>query len=230
MGLGEEIRSETNCLKRYRSRSLVILRIERRRIHSGHFDHKPTISAIREKYEQITQKLSSLFETVPTKTKMRLFDQLSLSSRLEIKRGYWIGNRNVDIWIPRLAGLSYSTKRFRGLVIEVDGKINNTYLKMMKDESKYQFLHRLGIGLLTIENGDVNHPMVRSTIQSLRQAPRLDHRAISRLRRQVWIHTILWHGDDVDILDLYPTYEQELSTQAFLKRLPKFIALPEWQK
>lgn len=139
-------------------------------------------------------------ETSQTHAEDVIYNNIKKVCRLEVIRSMWIGNLNIDMFIPSIKseadGDSNLTKRvFRGLALEIDGDIHNTQFKMKKDQHKYKALDSMSICLFVIENTDINHIVVKNMINNLNTLKRLDTRARKRLLRNIYIHTILSHKD-----------------------------------
>lgn len=149
--------------------------------------------------------LCELLGTVYTPTMSRTFSEdkvfelIRQSTKLEVLRSAWIGNANIDLFLPSvrantdLNGPSSKAQGFRGLAIEIDGKIHENYVKILKDQKKYASLHELCISTISIENHDRKSPVVLDLIKNLKNLKRLDHRAKSRLKRDIYLGTIIAH-------------------------------------
>lgn len=149
-------------------------------------------------YESIVARRSGDPESQRTKTEEKVFQELRSYYKGQIFRSFWIGNRNVDFFLPSLRGDSalqsikgfQGSRYFKGLVIEVDGSIHDRKFKMSKDNSKYQLLHKLDIGLLTIENRDMNSEVTLSMLRFIKNLKTVDSRQKRRVFRNVYIKTI----------------------------------------
>lgn len=126
----------------------------------------------------------------------KIYSMILKSTKLEVHRSIWIGNMNVDLFIPSVKSTSSETGRgIRGLAIEIDGPIHDVAFKMKKDQKKYETLHSLSIATVCIENSDRNSETVRTLISSIKTLSRMDSRARKRLMRNIYIATFLAHKD-----------------------------------
>jgi hypothetical protein len=165
-------------------------------------------------YRELTEALNAKYpeQAKTTRTEDEFAILLRESTKLEFERSFWIGNLNLDFFfaairsskhsdLERLSEIALSPieldqiseRTFTGMAIEIDGDIHNKYFKLMKDQNKYEVLHRLSISLVCIENQDLNHPTVTTLLESLSGFKRLDHRAKSRLLRNIYLFTIIRH-------------------------------------
>lgn len=125
-----------------------------------------------------------------------VFQAIQNITRMRVFRSIWIGKRNFDIFIPSVRGkisgeFSDSTSNLNGLVIEVDGEIHETYSKMKRDESKFDLLRELKIGVVVIQNNDLKHPAVLDLLDSIPMLAKQDTRARERLFRNIYLKTIV---------------------------------------
>lgn len=163
--------------------------------------------------EKAYTDLCELLGTVYTPTMSRtfsedkIFELIRQSTKLEVLRSAWIGNANIDLFLPSVrASVDFNgpcrVQGFRGLAIEIDGKVHQNYVKILKDQKKYASLHELGISTISIENQDCKSPVVLDLIKNLKKLKRLDHRAKSRLKRDIYLGTILAHKSVIKEHDL----------------------------
>lgn len=139
-----------------------------------------------------TKKEVSVLKRIKEKTKLRSYDS------------FWIGSRNIDIFIPCLRGErcsfgGQSSGPFNGLAIEVDGDVHNSQLKMNRDNSKYDLLKRLRIAVYVIENGDLQEETFKSFLRQISTLPRLDSRAKKRVMRNVYLATLVKQRNKVSL-------------------------------
>lgn len=148
------------------------------------------VNVLNEKYRPELHK--TYFEDI-------LYKLIKGTSRLEIHRSFWIGKRNIDIFIPAVkasvGSSNFNSSKFSGLAIEVDGGIHNENFKMKKDQSKLEFLHSLSICSIVVENQDVNHPLVKDLLQHLTEYRNKDFRSKQRLLRNIYLKTLISHKD-----------------------------------
>lgn len=164
---------------------------------------RPPSDLLKVQYEQLTNGLNMFYSEARQRTfyERQIEQFITDSTNLHFETNTWIGGRNFDFFFDSIGGdvCEEYGERFKGLAIEVDGPIHNTQAKMGKDLTKQELLHSLDIAMITIENIDVNHQQITQLCQSLKEAPRLDSRARGRVRRKVYLETILSRSDD-DIL------------------------------
>lgn len=170
-------------------------------------------------YLHLSRQLSGYYgrQTVRTSSELNLLHHIRKSTRLRFDHSYWIGNRNFDLFCPCLTGGSsdfeLSPFKFKGLAIEVDGPIHNTPWKMRKDNSKYEFMHRLKIGMYVVENEDIRSNQVQALIYQLKKLPRLDTRARERVRRNIHLVTLMAHIENPLVKNLLNLNEINLVSQ-----------------
>lgn len=149
-------------------------------------------------YKEITtvlgQSFDKKYESTRTVPQRKVVEKIRSVTKLKVYESVWVGRRSLDIFLPSVAGELGGSNRLQGLVIEVDGGIHNNPVKQKKDQSKYNFLHELRIGLVTIENSDTNHPVVLQQIENLKKIPKLDSRAKGRVWRRVYLQTIAYNA------------------------------------
>jgi hypothetical protein len=156
---------------------------------------------IRRCYEDLALLLNDKFHPETQKTLFEdiLFKVLKGVTKLEIHRSYWIGKRNIDLFIPAVrANFDSQFQKvtgFKGLAIEVNGKIHDQYSKMMRDEGKYDLLHSLSICTVVIENHDFNHPLVKEILQNMSKYRNPDFRSKQRLLRNIHLVTLKSHKE-----------------------------------
>jgi hypothetical protein len=163
------------------------------------------LSHLEDVYRYISSELFSLHPMEPTQTaeEREVISIIKKETRLDFDTSIWIGRRNVDIIFYAIAGIPNTPMRCKGLIIEVDGTIHDRYLKMQRDNSKFSMVHDLSIGLTVIENKDLKNKTFISMIKGLKKCPRLDTRAKNRLKRSIYIKTILCNEKLVDLNDCF---------------------------
>lgn len=149
------------------------------------------VRSLNVQYKETTERTVSEYVT---------FCQLRGRTRLQIQRSFWIGNVNVDLFIPAIkfsGGI--------GLVIEVDGTIHDRELKGRKDSSKLKYLHQLGIAVQVIENCDIRNPnaVLEMAFRSLKDHQRGCSRSRKLLWRRIYLETIFCHASDKRLKDLF---------------------------
>lgn len=153
-------------------------------------------------YSKLTSILDNKYAVEASRTRFEdtVYRELKNATRLEVERSIWIGSRNIDFFI--LAPCSRgSSRNFKGVAIEVDGKIHNNSVKMKRDNSKYQLLHSLDIALYTIENQDLNSSQFKSFIKDISTLPRLDSRGRKRVKRNICLLTIAKNLENEELLN-----------------------------
>jgi len=176
---------------------------------------RPTLEQLEVIYKAICGRLNEQYKhgVLPTLSELNVAEKLLRGSRHTFHQGYWIGNRCIDIFFPHIAGSlkdlftqlddNLPSRRFTGLAIEVDGSVHFKEAKIKKDQRKITYLSELRIPLLSIPNTDVSHPVTSAMIASIWKLKSLDTRARRRLRRRIYLETILYHATDSEFEDLF---------------------------
>jgi hypothetical protein len=129
---------------------------------------------------------------------------LKSHTKLQINRSFWIGKRNIDIFVPAIiAEPKGGIQRLKGLAIEIDGPIHNEEHKMRRDESKFQMLDELSIGSVVIQNHSFDNPTVAKIIRDISSYRNPDFRSKRRLLRSIYIRTIIANKDLCSERNLY---------------------------
>lgn len=166
-------------------------------------DWKSLYKHYRSEYESVSKSLNTKYPRVGQRTvwERQVTSLIQTHTRLQYFQNLWIGNHNIDIFFPSIAGdVRKKDRRLRGLAIEVDGPIHDSTLKMKKDYTKQGYLHSLGIGLYTIENMDVSKASsFRRCMEGLATLPRIDSRARKRLWFRIYLETLIHHLSDEDL-------------------------------
>lgn len=151
-------------------------------------------------YKSVVKVLNIKYQPELEKTyhEDKVANLIKANSKILFERSIWIGKRNIDFFLPYLAGnFTPNNLRFKGLAIEVDGPIHNEYQKMQRDNSKYKHLHDIGIAVYTIENSDLLELTFSNMLKSFGAVKKIDYRAKRRLYRNIFIKTILENEDIV---------------------------------
>lgn len=175
---------------------------------------------LRKNYEFISKQLTKKYlnSTVRTRFEFRFEKLLNQYTKLQYFKSFWIVNRNVDFFIPNLRAIQSLKLQASGLVninsgyglaIEINGCIHFDESKMRKDNSKSNFLHDLRIIELTINNEDINSRNIHNIIKQIKNLRRLDFRAKRRLLKNIYIHTLIFHCDEVHFGNLFLDERQQ---------------------
>ena len=153
-------------------------------------------------YREIVSKLNQRYssEKVITGYESQFAGLIKNYTKLQFYQSTWIGSRCVDIFIPSIAGDQNNGRRMKGLVIEINGPIHDEYKKMNRDENLGDYLSRLGIGVISIENYDLRHPILTSLLESISALNKIDHRARQRVWRNIYIETLIKNEDLIESL------------------------------
>lgn len=168
----------------------------------------PSGKTLEKAYALACQRANASQESEITKThyELAVAKKIRAHTRIAFKESFWIGGVNIDLFTDSIKGEPSQLGRFRskGLAIEIDGSIhNNSEIKMRKDNAKYETLHRLGIFLLVFENFDLYEKKVNDIISQIKSCPRTDTRTRRRLRRNIYLETILYHFSDSQFYELF---------------------------
>lgn len=151
-------------------------------------------------YKELSTALNLKYAAQTTRTPFedQFVNLLKQSTKLKFYRSFWIQNFNIDVFIPAIKAEAGTTLvaslGFKGMAIEIDGEIHQQYFKLKQDQTKYAALHELLICTAAIENQDINSHTVQSFLKDLSKMKRLDHRAKSRLMRNIYLLTIIRHS------------------------------------
>ena len=140
------------------------------------------------KYLNITKYLNSKYriETLRTTEETKFYKWISKGFKKYIYTSVWIGNHNVDIFIPKLK-----------LAIEIDGGIHNNEIKMRKDELKDKYLKdQFGIVTMHIDNKDIG-PRSSDIIKLLSNKNSFVIKNTASLWRKIYIETLATHLDTI---------------------------------
>ncbi|QDK43203.1 hypothetical protein DOM21_17420 [Bacteriovorax stolpii] len=148
-----------------------------------------------------------------TKSETVFVTLLRQQTKLQIFPNFWIGKRNVDIFIPNIR-IHHSRANFRGVVFEIDGGVHNEEFKMKKDSYLFEHLAELGIFVKSIANADINSNTVNSEILKIIRMPRLQSRERKRLMRDIYLSTICRNFHLLKKNDLFST-----EVEVFIQKL-----------
>lgn len=165
-------------------------------------------------YEELSKYLSTRYPEAVERTRSEqiLAQEIKIRSRINVSRSFWIGRYNCDFFFPyscyqnSFNPSSYGERRkYRGIVIEIDGGIHFRYDKMNKDNSKYQVLDRLNIALVSLHNEDVikKNSTVSSMLNAVISSSSMDYRAKNRLMRDIYISSIVSNRKSIEENNLH---------------------------
>lgn len=148
-------------------------------------------------YDQLSIALNEIYDVEAKQTLFEeIFKKMWISTtNVAIYQSIWIGKRNIDFFIPGITSckdLGFRSK-MKGLVIEIDGKIHESYQKMKKDESKFDSLQGLGIGSIVFENRSFDNPVVLKVLDNIPKFYNDDYRLRKRLWRNIAYVTLRAH-------------------------------------
>jgi len=153
-----------------------------------------------ESYHRICDKLTHRHQgeslRTPAEYKMKML--IRHYTRLQTETSLWIGNVNVDLFIPAV-----KIGNTLGLAIELDGRVHYRELKGRKDTFKQGYLKSLGICVFVIENHDLTHPCVLSFLEKLKTMKRGCSKKRQLLWRRIYLETILHHGTTEELRFLF---------------------------
>ena len=148
-----------------------------------------------------------------TRSETMFVTLLRQQTKLQIFQNFWIGKRNVDIFIPNIK-IHHSKAHFRGIVFEIDGGVHDEEFKMKKDSYLFEHLAKLGIFTKSITNADINSNTVNSEILKILRMPRLQSRERKRLMRDIYFSTICRNFHLLKKNDLF-----SLEVEVFIQKL-----------
>jgi len=219
-GMAHELIEDGKIGNRFRRRMVILGPIENM-THAMGSSTKSKTEINRPKFEQLKNIYSDLCKdlshkypnsTIKTLSEDKINKIIKEHTDLRFDRSIWIGNQNVDFFCYAIGALHKPNRKgqpknrqrmMRGLVLEIDGGIHNEQTKLLKDQKKYKNLDELNIAMLSIENCDANSNPITNLIKKLKETPRLDSRARERLRRKVFVYTIVCHSSDDTLSELY---------------------------
>jgi len=144
--------------------------------------------SLKNAYNELSIILNKKFrpEIHRTSNEFYLYSKLSKEIKFKIMHSVWIGNRNIDFFIPKVKLSNHS-----GLVIEVDGEVHLKEFKMKKDFAKFNQLEKLNLEVYRLMNGEINHPITIELISKIKKSYSSDTRSFNRLMRRIYIFTIV---------------------------------------
>lgn len=166
----------------------------------------PSKSQLQERYEAIRDKLNITYAKVTERTSAeQIFEsKIRLLSKSQLYSSVWIGNKNIDLFLPTVAGYRHARgRRFTGAAIEVDGDVHSLWAKIYKDNDKEELLSWLGITTLRIQNIRVKSKQsLEPYITSFHFRP-ADTRANRRMWLKIYLVTIFLNASDKEIEALF---------------------------
>lgn len=155
----------------------------------------------KQSYDLICKELNRKYvnEIHRTPAEVRFADRMAKQTKLQFYPQTWIGNMNIDSFVPALGSPKPNQLRgykLRGLGIEIDGSIHEREAKMKKDAFKMECLNDLGISLWRFTDEQVfSGRGILSATQIKREFRTLCSRARDRIWGRIHLLTILYHGD-----------------------------------
>lgn len=149
-------------------------------------------------YMEVEGMLNQLYPEALDRTRSEIKVELAVSSftKLQILKNYWIGNCNVDVFIPALSGdYINGRKGYSGLAIEIDGYIHDKEFKIKKDLHKIDRLKDFGILVYSLKNEDIESPQFISLLRNINQLKTIDSRRKKRMFRNIYVYTIFVHRE-----------------------------------
>ena len=172
--------------------------------------HVPSFDLLQQKYSEVSRRLTSeLSKEARLNTEEYLIRQeIEKSIMLKFEKNAWVGRRNIDFVFDSIGhvGAEKSNRSMKGLAIEVDGRIHDTIGKTAKDQSKFELLHDLGIGLIVFDAYDAKSKRkIQTQLLPILQDKnfRLSTRDIQRVRTRRHLVTILANCTHAEICNLF---------------------------
>lgn len=138
-------------------------------------------------YEKVCKELNRSYEleTIETKFELDLRGDLRSRSRYQFQSGFWIGRHCVDLFFPRYR-----------LIVEVDGWVHDTPIKMLKDEHRDDFFKAQKLFVTHIDNKNISD-FAKSLVGGLRRRDlkSIDTRTKNKLMREIYIKTLVCHKE-----------------------------------
>lgn len=231
MSLTDQISTELIALKRQDFKSEILARIissyypivlsyigleGNQQSNLTHKNNLPKnfLSECKRLHSKISDRLNKTYpDKVKTNAEKVFINKLKDNSRLQFLSSIWIGNRNVDIFIPSIANKAvYEKPCMQGLAIELNGAIHNTESKMGKDESLANYLRKLQIGVVTFDSDSIHQIYVDQFIRNLAGVRRLDSRSRNRVMLRVYLSTIIKNATHGEISNLFNIPIKVIST------------------
>ena len=198
-----------------RGRAMALLLDELTRIKSGNTETKRSIRKVL-RAADIKIRNFSLEELRTANTKLTKILNIACAKRdayrsryerkflaafrryapnLPIYSGLWIGNHNVDAFV-----MAIRTNSGVGVAFEIDGGVHNEEKKGKKDESKDDFLFKLGIAPYHVTNEEVTDGYVKHIVDDWGDKRRTDAKSQAALWRRIYILTLAFGGQNLDVL------------------------------
>lgn len=133
-------------------------------------------------YKKISTALNSKhnMEAVSTKFEKRFGAYLKSLARVKFFPGFWIGRNCVDIFFQRY-----------GLIVEIDGGIHNSEMKMNKDEFRDDYFKKLKLMVKHVENENVwNFVLLFVDAVRTKKIKQVDTRSKNKTLKTIYIKTI----------------------------------------
>lgn len=150
-------------------------------------------------------------QTEPTASENYLFAYLKkYLKKLGIHQSTWIGNHNVDLFIPWL-----------NLAFEVDGEVHDREFKIVKDQLKDRtLLKEMKIKVYRIQNHDVYKYGPRILEFITRDVNKISGQKSKRLNRNIYIETIIRHYNIKSLSEMFHP-DIRIIYDYFIKKLAK---------
>jgi very-short-patch-repair endonuclease len=153
-------------------------------------------SKLQELYLEISEQLNQLYPQALKRTKAEIRADLAIrsSTKLQIFRNFWVGNCNIDFFIPALSGEFVDGKKgYSGLAIEVDGEVHDREFKIRKDHHKIDILKDFGVLVYSLMNEDIKSPQFIALLKVINKLKTIDARRKKRLLRNIYTYTLYLH-------------------------------------
>lgn len=182
-------------------------------------------SCLHEAYMRTCRELqrSRQLENVPSPAEDEFEKQFRKRWRLRLYRQVWIGNLCADFFVPSLGCRSPNFLRgfqSKGIVFEIDGDIHQRQWKLRKDEYKDMALYDLGFSIWRVEDSQVyRRQNLPERLTVLREFGKTCHREQSRIWRTIYLQTLLYHGTQSEIENVFP----QLKTAQKCLKMPNCV-------
>lgn len=166
---------------------------------------KPSLQTLKGRYDLVAQSLSESFNQVTRQTTAEIILKKTIPKLSDCRfiPSVWIGNKNVDVFIPTITGVKTGSKRFCGVAVEVDGTVHDLHAKMLKDNEKEELLTWLNIITLRIGNNDLFTSQALQPFKTSLHFHTADTRAKRRMWQKIYLVTIFMNATEDDIEDLF---------------------------
>lgn len=166
----------------------------------------PTLDVLVARYGSATTLRSISHRKIVEKTfaEIELYKAITSFSQTQVCPSVWIGNKNIDLFMPTLEGFVIGKgRRFHGVAIEVDGGVHNLRSKSYKDNDKEEFLHWMDILTIRIQNTQV---LTKNALESLFQSYYFrpaDTRAKRRMWKKIYLVTLFLGSSEEELEELF---------------------------